>query len=300
MVAMSKTNSLPSPEKLESELLRTFLAVAEAGSFTRGADRIFRSQSAASLQIKRLESLLGQPVFERHGRGVALTPVGERLRPVAQSAVQLLDGALAELKSNRLEGSIVIAIPDEYGETILPQVIARFARDHPNVELAVQCASSAGFPQALERGELDVAVYDAESADPNSILLRRQKTFWVRSRHHLVHEHDPLPLALFDRACWWRDRALEALAATGRKFRVVYTSESVAGVMAAIDAGIAIGLLGESSLKDDFVVLSKADGFAAMPDSKLVLHCRDGLEAPLATAMVTAIKEAFANPLAVA
>ena len=293
---MRESNHTFSAETLDSELLRTFLAIAGAGSFTKGAERIFRSQSAASLQIKKLEGVLGQPVFERHGRGVVLTPLGEKLRPVAQRVVGLLDSSLAEMRSDPLEGAIRIGIPDGYGEATLSRVIAEFARAHPRVELVVQCAFSADFPNALERGDLDIAVFETETAQPGTILLREEKTFWVASRHHLAYEQDPLPLALFDRACWWRERALRALQDARRTYRVVYTSESVAGVAAAIEAGVAVGLLGDSSLKDDFIILGEPQGFPVMPKSMLVLDRRSEVDSPVAQAMVTAIKRAFRNP----
>ncbi len=292
---MRITDDFSSAEKLDSELLRTFLAIAEAGSFTKGADQIFRSQSALSLQIKRLENLLGQPVFERHGRGIALTTTGKRLRPVAQRVIQLLDEAQAELKPDGLRGSIRIGIPGDYGEAILPQVIAKFTHDYPKVDLSVQCSFSGRFPQALQRGELDIAVYHAECNKAGSCLLKQQKTFWASSRYHLAHEQDPVPLALFDRDCWWRDQALEAFEHAQRRFRVVYSSDSIAGIIAAIEAGVAIGMLVETSLQDNFIILSQRNGFPQTPDSNLILECRSGLDSPLAKAMASAIKDAFGH-----
>ena len=280
-------------EKLDSDLLRTFLAVAEAGSITEGSQRIFRSQSAASLQIKRLEEIVEQPVFERHGRGIVLTTAGENLRPVAQRVVDLLDSALSELRANPLTGAIRLGIPDEYGDTVLPRVIASFCRDNSDVELTVRCACSTDFPEALKRGELDVAVFDAETVEPPQCVLREQRTSWVSSRMHVAHEQDPLPIALFDRACWWRGRALDALTQMNRDFRIVYTGESVAGVSAAVEAGVAIGLLGESSVKPGFLVLDETHGFPTLPASHLVLDWRDDLDPALLDAVRTAFTMAF-------
>jgi DNA-binding transcriptional LysR family regulator len=291
---MSVDDGSTGPERLESELLRGFLAVAEAGSFSRGAERMHRSQSAASLQIKRLEDLLGHAVFERHARGVTLTPAGERLRPLAQRVVDLLDGSIGALRAAGLAGSVRIGIPDEFGDTILPQIVARFAREHPQVALAVTCGFSAGFPRALRNDGLDLAVHAAETAPPRARVLLKERMLWVGSRFHAAHEQDPLPLALFDRACWWRDRALAALEAAGRRYRVVYTSESVAGVAAAIGAGVAVGVLGESALAGGLAPLPEADGFPAMPDSLLVLE-RGRSGSPAAEAMAATIAEAFAS-----
>ncbi len=286
-------NSFNSAERLDSDLLRTFLAIAEAGSFSKGADRILRSQSAASLQIKRLEELLGQPVFARHARGITLTPAGEQLRPDAQRIADLLDEILGELRPDSLDGSLRIGIPDEYGKTILPEIIAAFARDNSRVELDVRCGFSASFPEALSGGELDLAVHTVETENSNSHVLMREKTIWVGSRNHPTHEQDPLPVALFHRACWWRDRALEALEASGMRFRVVYTSESNAGIKAAITAGAAVGVLGESSVSEDLMVLSSADGFPALPDSNLVLEVNRRGRSPAVQAITKTIIHAF-------
>jgi DNA-binding transcriptional LysR family regulator len=293
MVPMRKNDSLSDPAKLDSELLRTFLAIAGSGSFSRGAERIFRSQSAASLQMKKLEAVLGQPVFERHARGVVLTSTGERLQPVAQRVIDMIDTVVGELRSDGLQGHIRMGVPDEHGETVLPKAIARFTRDHPQVELSVRCSLSAEFPTALARGELDLAVHAAQAVPSGARILRREKTLWVGSRFHPVHERDPLPVALFDRACWWREEAIKALE--GRRHRLIYTTESVAGMTAAIEAGAAVGLLGESSIRPSMRILSQADGFAELPPSIWVLEPGPGAGSEARTAMMRAITDAFAN-----
>lgn len=278
---------------LDSELLRTFLAIAETGSFTRGAERIFRSQPAVSLQIKRLEEILGSPVFERRARGVELSPLGERLRPAAERIVGLLDETAAELRSDAVRGRVHIGIPDEYARSILPGVIARFAQAHPHVEVSVRCGFSTDFPDLLERGELDLAVHAVEAEREGSVRLRKEKTVWATSARHPAHERRPLPVALFDRACWWRERAVEALETSGICYRVAFSSESVNGVMAAIEAGAAVGLLSESSLGEGLRALTAEQGFADLPSSMLVLdEGRNGSQA--AAAMRQAIVDAFA------
>lgn len=280
--------------KLDSDLLRTFLAVADAGTMTGGAARIYRSQSAASVQIKQLEALLGERVFKRHGRGVALSRVGEVLEPVARQVVQTLDATMAEIVGGGLEGSIRIGIPDDHGKQALSKIIADFTRDHPRVELMVHCALSTGFPAALLAGELDLAVHEVEVVGPGMELLREEKMHWVTSRAHNLLERDPIPVALFERACWWRDVAIRALEASGRAHRVVYSSESVTGVAAAIEAGVAIGVLDQSAITSDLAVLSLADGLAEMPASKLVLDFGKAADDAPCRAMATAIKGAFA------
>ena len=279
--------------RLDSDLLRTFLAVADAGTMTGGAARIFRSQSAASVQIKQLEALLGAPLFKRHGRGVVLSQTGEVLAPIARQVVQTLDATLAEITGGGLEGSLRIGIPDDHGRRALSKIIAAFTRDHPKVDLTVRCALSTGFPGALAAGELDLAVHEVETVGPDMELLGEEKMCWVASRSHDLLAHDPIPVALFDRACWWRDAALGALARSGRSHRIVYTSESVIGVTAAIEAGMAIGVLDRSALTANLTVLSERDGFSGMPTSKLVLQHGKLSDHAVCAAMAAAIKRAF-------
>ena len=290
---MSKTNSFEHAAKLDSDLLRTFLAVTESGSFSRAANLIHRSQSAVSLQIKQLETTLGQAVFERRARGVLLTTAGEKLHPAAQKIVALLDETIGDLRADPLRGRLRIGIPDEYGDSLMAEVVGRFAREHPLVELEVRCGFSADFPEAVARGELDMAVHAVEALGDNMTVLTNEKTRWAVSRYHDVLARDPLPVALFDRACWWRDQALASLEQSGRRFSVVFSSESTTGISAAISAGVAIGVVSSESPNPAFRLLSAEDGFAEMPASYLVLESRAGADNDLARAMARAIEQVF-------
>ena len=282
---------------LDSGLLRTFLAVAEAGSITGGAGRVHRSQPAVSLQIGRLETVLGRPVFDRNGRGVRLTDTGERLLPVARQVVQRLDRAMAEISGSGLAGPLRIGIPDEHGKAHLSRIVAAFVHDHPNVELSVQCADSTGFPAALAERKLDLAVHEVAEVRPGMTLLREIPIGWVGAWRRPLHDEDPLPVALFDRACWWRDLALRTLETAGRPYRVVLTSESVAGVVAAVEAGIAVGVLARANLNQDPALLHDYPGLGEFPASKLVLEFASAADSPQAHAMADAIIRSYAQPL---
>lgn len=280
-------------DKLDSDLLRSFLAVSETGSMTDGATRLFRTQSAISLQIKRLEGLLGRKVFDRHGRGISLTPAGEALLPIARDVTARLDEALSRLGTADMSGRLRLGIPDDHGRDRLARIVADFTRAHPGVELEVSCELSVRFPGALESGKLDLAVYEVAEPETTGDLLWRDPTHWMCSRYHDIPGQDPLPVALFDRDCWWRDAALAALHQTGRRHRVIYSSQSVAGVVAAIEAGVAVGLLGESSLTPSLRRLGQADGFPEMPVSHLVLGRGPGPESRARRSMEAAIRRAF-------
>ncbi|GGX64153.1 LysR family transcriptional regulator [Tateyamaria omphalii] len=280
-------------ENLDSDLLRTFIAVAEAGSVTEGAARIHRSQSATSLQIKRLETILHQPVFDRHGRGVVLSDTGRKLFPVAQEVTARLDAALQEISQNSLGGKLRLGIPDDHGQTKLAEIIAAFTRHHPKVELDVTCALSTRFPEDLNKGLLDLAIYEVESPSGHEEVLYEDPTCWMSSVHRSFQPDECLPVALFDHACWWRDVASTSLQARGKPYRVVYSSQSVSGVLAAVEAGIAVGLLGRSSLQGGLSVVNEALGFASTPSSKLVMASRKASECQSQNAMKAAIRGAF-------
>lgn len=290
---MSSIDTSVTAIDLDSDLLRTFLAVADAGSISAGAERIGRSQSAASLQIKRLEEIVGHPVFDRHGRGVVVTTVGEELRDVATHVVDLLDVSLGRLKSRDIAGVLRVGIPDEYGRDILPDVLASYSRHHPNVEVSVRCVLSAEFPDALKRGELDVAVHDVATPAKGQKILLRQPTVWATSRRHSPQTKRPVPVAVFDKDCWWRDAVIAALTRNGISYRIAYVSESVAGIIAAIESGIAIGAIAADSMREDFCELGLGDGFPKLPKSTLVLETRPGVDQALTRPMQNAIVTAF-------
>ncbi|MEE8536142.1 MAG: LysR substrate-binding domain-containing protein [Kiloniellales bacterium] len=279
--------------RLDSELLRTFLAIAEGGSFTRAAEAVHRTQSAVSMQVKRLEDSIGQPLFRRSGRGVTLTPSGEALLPKARRIVRLLNEAAASLSAEALAGPVSIGVPEEYGSNLLPAILGRFAAVHPGVQVTVRCEPSDGYATAVERGELDLAVVTAEPGDPEDGVLLHDPIEWVASEAHGAHELDPLPLAMFDRGCWWRHRALEALEEAGRPYRVAYTSASVAGVQAAVSSGLAVAVLGRSTLPPGVRTLGGHEGFPALPVSKLALRRRPGAAPAAVVRMAEAIAQAF-------
>lgn len=276
--------------RLDSEHLRTFLAIAEAGSVTGGADRINRSQSAASLQMRLLEDIVGTPLFHRHGRGVTLTPAGDRLLPVARRVTQSLDATLAELRGDGLTGRLRIGLPDDHSRSALATIVADFAARHPEVELEVQCALGAGFGAAIKAGALDLAIHEVPEPGAGDEVLREDELVWMGRRDRDFDIAEPLPVAVFDRDCWWRDAALSGLESAGRRYRVVFTSESGIGVRAAVHAGIAAGLL-NASVRDD--TLAPVPDLPLRYASNLVLQTGRGVNGAAVTAMRDAIRAVF-------
>ncbi|EWY38272.1 hypothetical protein N825_13775 [Skermanella stibiiresistens SB22] len=277
--------------RIESDLLQTFLIVAEARNLTRAADGLGRTQSAISVQIRKLEDALSVKLFHREARGMTLTEAGETLLPAAKRALSEID-RIGDLFAKPLLGRVRVGIPEDYGTGVLEKVLATFAARHPAVEVIVRCGFSGRFPNAIERGELDLAVHAADPLDRVGTVLLTERTIWVAHPELKLDPAEPAPLALFDRDCWWRDSAIKALERIGRPYRIAYTSESISGVKAAISAGLAVGVLAESTVEPPMRVLRESDHFPALPPSALILRRREAVtEASLA--MEAAIRSAF-------
>lgn len=249
---------------LDLDQLRTFVAIAETGSFTRAADVVFKTQSAVSMQMRRLEERVGKPIFVRDGRSSRLTEDGERLLGYARRMMRLSSEALAAFDDSELSGSVRLGTPDDYAERFLPEVLARFSRSNPLVEVSVICEPSVDLIQHARLGEVDLAIV-TNCGEGNVEVIRHEPILWVASSMHGAAEEEVLPLALFKPPCIWRTAAIEALTAAGRKHRVLYQSANSTAVLAAVAAGLAVTALAESALKPGMRVLGEADGFPRLP-----------------------------------
>lgn len=279
---------------LDTDLLRTFLAVARHGNVTRGAEALNRTQSAVSIQIKRLEQRLAVLLFRREPRGVSLTEAGERLRLAAERIVGDLDQTLRTFRADPIGGLVRIGIPDEYGSDVLPTILANFTERFPAVEVFVQCGLSESFPDIVKRGELDLAVFaDAGSPQSSGELIQDPMT-WVASRPYQRRSDEPVPLALFDRSCSWRDMTIAALEDAGQPYRIVFSSESVSGIKAAIATGLAVGVLARSTVESSMDMLTRKHGFPPLPESVLRL-VRGRVSSPAIDAMAAAVEGGFAR-----
>jgi len=250
---------------LDIEQLRTFIAIAETGSFTRAADVVHKTQSAVSMQMKRLEERLGKPIFERDGRASKLTEDGERLLDYARRIVKLNAEALTSLTGAGLTGSARLGVPDDYADRYLPEIMARFARSHPGVELTIVCEPTVRLVERIDAGEIDLAIITHSYINRASEIIRRERLLWVTSNRSTIHLEPTVPLALGRQTCAWRRIAMERLEAAGRPYRVLYTSWNAGAISAAVLAGLAVSVFPESALRPGMRVIGDGDGFPALP-----------------------------------
>lgn len=256
---------------IDADHLKTFIAIAESGSFTRAAELVHKTQSAVSMQMKRLEERVGRPIFARDGRFSKLTEDGERLLDYARRIIKLNLEALAAFSDPELSGRVRLGVPDDYADRYLPEIMARFSRAYPGVELTVMCEPSTHLIELIEKEGLDLAIITATETQKATETFRQERLLWVTSSRHPTHTEEPLPLALGPPTCNWRRTAMECLEKIGRPYRVLYTSGNAGAISAAVLAGLAISIFPESALRPGMRVLMPGDGFPALPS------CRVGL-----------------------
>ncbi|MCO6185710.1 LysR family transcriptional regulator [Rhizobium sp. L1K21] len=278
---------------LDSELLRTFLFVAEQGNFTRAADRVRRTQSAVSMQIQKLEAILETSLFTRGPRGVELTKEGQRLLPHARSIVRMTDETAAVMRAVKLEGQVRIGFPHEYTTTILPRVIAAFSELYPDIEVTTYCGYSSQQTAALEKDELDIAILFDPKDLMDGTFLAVDPTFWVTSTTHNQHLRSPIPIAIYWRSTWCRDYAIANLKQHGIAYRQAYSCDTAGALTAAASAGIAIAPLAASAIPPDCRKLTEEDGFSQIDTSRVVMRCNPRTINPAIRAMADAIEKAF-------
>ncbi len=252
---------------LDLDQLKTFVAIVDEGSFTRAADVVHKTQSAVSMQMRRLEERIGKPIFARDGRQSRITEDGERLLAYARRMIKLNDEALAVFDETELVGRVRLGTPDDYADRFLPEILARFSRSHSRAEATVVCAPSPMLIEMIEADELDLAIITQAQVRGNFEVIRREPLLWVGPQRlgPPIHEEDPLPLALGRPTCNWRRQALEALESVGRKHRVLYSSWNSIAVGAAVTAGLAISVLPESALRPGLRVLGETEGLPKLP-----------------------------------
>ena len=243
-------------QNLELDLLRSFAAVADTGSFTAAAGRVARTQSAVSMQIKRLEEALGRRVFERTSRSLALTGEGELLLDYARRMLALNDESLRRLARPRVSGRARLGVTEYFVPNELPGILARFAAAHPGVQLEVRMGLSRDLRAELDAGKLDAAIVRLDggaSAEP----VWREPQVWAAAEGWEAEKSAPVPLVALPPGCVLREFAMATFRAQKREWRLAYTGSSMASVQAAVLAGLGVSILAKSSVLRGMRVLPR-------------------------------------------
>ncbi|MHC5654660.1 LysR substrate-binding domain-containing protein [Stappia sp. ICDLI1TA098] len=281
---------------LDIDQLRTFLAIAELGSFTKAADAVNKTQSAVSMQMKRLEDRLDRQIFVKDGRQSRLSEDGHRLLEFARRMIRLNDETVSAFACEQSIGSVRLGLPDDYAERLLPQVLAAFARLNPAIEIMVQCQGSIITGQMIERGELDIAIVTSGDCVPmQGEVIRREPLHWVAPANMCIHFEETVRLALGPTTCSWRRQAMDLLDRVNRPYTVSYSSSSAAALIGAVQAGLAVAVLPESAVRSGMRILGESDGFPSLPPCDITLLRAAASTDPVHDALCAHIRAAIGN-----
>ncbi len=285
---------MPVPTTLDLDLMRAFVAVADAGGFSRAAERLLRSQSTVSLQIKRLEEMLGQRLLDRTPRAVRLTAQGETLLAYARRLLDLNDEMVAKVAEPHLAGLVRLGTPEDFATTHLPGVLARFAQAYPDVVLEVTCDLTLNLLDAFRDGRFDIVLVKREPAsETGGVRVWREPLVWVAAPQGPPDPARPLPLVVSPPPCVDRKRAVDALDRAGRDWRVAYTCASLAGSLAAVRAGLGVTVLPKDMVPQGLAAIDGAP-LPALSDTEIALLSADPLSTPaerLRTHMIRALEQ---------
>lgn len=255
------------------DVLRTFIAGVEYNSFAKAADRLGRSTSAVSAQLKKLEEQIGTPVLTKSGRGLALTPTGETLLSHARRLLELNDSIFQTLHECQAAGTIRLGLQEDFGEHFLSEILRRFVQSYPRVNLEVRIARNAELLALVDSANLELALtWDTGHPSPYATPLGETQMHWIGSRDTpllMALDGSPLPLIVFDAPCVLRSAATQALDAAQIPWRIALTSPSVGGIWAAVAAGLGLTLRTRIGLPSHLTVVS---GLPPVPSLGYVLH----------------------------
>ena len=264
------------PFQLDTISLKSFIAIAETGTFSHAADVVGRTQSALSLQIKKLEQSLGCELFARTSRKVTLTEQGEIFLGYAKRIVQLQWEVYSRLKEPDIEGEIRLGTPEDFATHYLPEVLALFRKHHPRIQLNVSCDLTLNLVDGFHRGEFDIILVKRDpKATKGGTKVWREPLVWAAADHWQPEK--PLSLVLSPQPCIYRARALAALDRAKKPWHIAYTSPSLAGTIAAVKAGLGITVLPQNMLPTGIHAIRGEIKLPELADAEIALMKRDDL-----------------------
>ena len=288
-----------SPMRLEIDVLKTFIAVAETGSVKHAAERVARSPAAVSMQMKKLERLIGAPVFHRTEGAMRLSDSGDRLMPHAHRIVEANDTALTAMLSPDIYGMVRIGLCLENIETRMPEILAGFSRAHPGITVNITAGDAQDLAVMLAAGTLDIAILTTGGGVTHlekDRLLYEQPLVWATHKNSQRIGERPLKIAVAPIGCPWRDAALDALKRAGIEYRIAYLSNVSESQLAAIRADLAVAALPASRVNNSTQPICANSDLPKLPYTQMVLRMSDKPDANT-KALAAQILEAFKRPV---
>ncbi|GKQ49499.1 LysR substrate-binding domain-containing protein [Bradyrhizobium sp. Ce-3] len=278
---------------LDPDLLQAFVAVAEHRSFTRAASALNRTQSAISMQVKRLEERLQAELFHRSTTSVDLSAAGEGLLGYARRILSLNAEAVGRVRAHGTDGRVRLGVMDDYGTLIVPPLLKDFIANYPLIRVEMETGLTSGMTDRLgEAYDLVIAMHPEGRGEGE--LLRTEQAVWAASASHRVEEFDPLPVALYPQGCLFRSWAMQALDQASRPWRLAFVSHSLSAVEAIAAQGLAVTVVKSGTFPPTLRRLTARDGMPPLPRAEIRLHRAPNLShaaSLLADHLVTALRQ---------
>jgi DNA-binding transcriptional LysR family regulator len=284
---------------LDMDTLRAFATLVDLGSLAQVGSRLGRTQSAISLQMKRLEEQAAVPIFRRDGRTLTLTESGDVLLSFARRILALNDEALASVKQSMVEGRLRFGTSQDFAEAWLPTILARFSATYPNVRFEVRVSGGIRVVAAVERGHLDLGLALGLGERPSAVAVGRLPLVWIAHKDFRVSLDEPVPLVVFNQPCRFRQKAQDALDEAGISWRVVYTSPSLSGIWAAVSAGLGLTIRTPEGLRPELAIMDRqSNSLPDLGDVDVSLYRRTGERSLASKALFGMLREHLAAHIA--
>ena len=282
------------------DLLRTLVAFADAGSFKGAAQLVLRSQPAVSMQMRRLEELVGHPLFTKRGREMVFTEKGEQLAQQARQILALHDKVVSTWRgADDVGGRVVLGLPDDYAALLLPDIFSELTRSWPNVSVEVIVNTTPVLMEQLDNGQLDLAILATLTPHRSDVILRKEPVVWTTSANHDAHLQRPLKLAVFSDESPVYRATIAALRATTPadqsplEFRIGVKSKSWTVLVAAASAGFAVTTMARCVVPPGLRILTAADGFPELDHIYIVMRGTPDTQSIATSRLAEKILEAF-------
>ena len=279
---------------MDIDALRSFIAFVETGSFTRAAKQTHKTQSAVSMQMKRLEEELGKGLFEKEGRNLILSVQGRRLALYAKPILQLHDQTVAALKSPDIRPRFHLGCPDDYADSILPSIVKLLHGYLPKLDLQVTCASSYLIRVMLDSGELDAAIVTRLPDSDEGYLLTTDVGVWIGSEKFELTVQDPLPIILFQKDCKFHLAAIDGLMKQGRAYRLMASSSSATAIKGMVKQGIGLGVMAKLSAGSDSLII-ESERLPPLPSIGIALVISSRAHSPFSAELAQQVVQGFSE-----
>jgi DNA-binding transcriptional LysR family regulator len=258
------------------ELMRAFVAVVDASSFTAAARQLNSTQSTVSQKILRLEDAAGQHLLDRGRRVVQLTEAGEQLLGYARRMLALNNEAVAAMSGTAVSMTLRLGLPEDFASRLVTPTLAQFMRDHPNIKLEVTSGLSRDLQRAFNMGEFDLIMVKQKRGETTGVMHWPEPLCWLESAVHPLPAVDPLPLVAFPPNGLYRNDMMTALDGIGRRWHLVYTSSSLASIQSAIAEGLGVSLLPRRTALPGHRIMTSS-GMPEMEAMEIAInHANDG------------------------